>query len=54
MMMEFLLMIFGFCLIGLGIGLMFHNKKSEAKKPWKPKKKSRQKKDDDFWGYAWS
>lgn len=40
MMMEFLLMIFGACLIGLGVGLMFHNKKSEAKKPWKPKKKT--------------
>ena len=39
-MMEFLLMIFGACLIGLGVGLMFHNKKSEAKKPWKPKKKN--------------
>lgn len=38
MIMEFLLMIFGFCLIGLGVGLMFGNKKSEAKKPWKPKK----------------
>ena len=37
--MEFLLMIFGFCLIGLGVGLMFGNKKSEAKKPWKPKKR---------------
>ena len=38
-MMEFLLTIFGACLIGLGVGLMFYNKKSEAKKPWKPKKK---------------
>ena len=37
-MMEFLLRIFGACLIGLGVGLMFYNKKSEAKKPWKPKK----------------
>lgn len=40
MIMEFLLMIFGFCLIGLGVGLMFGNKKSEVKKPWKPKKKN--------------
>ena len=39
-MMEFLLTIFGFCLIGLGVGLMFGNKKPETKKPWKPKKKN--------------
>ena len=46
------MMILGAAAIGLGLGLM--NKQNTEKKPWKPKKKSRQKKDDDFWDYAWS
>ena len=50
--MTTLLSIIGGIAIGLGVGLM--SKQEPEKKPWEPKKKSRQKKDDDFWDYAWS
>jgi hypothetical protein len=50
--MTTLLSIIGGIAIGLGLGLM--SKQEPEKKPWEPKKKSRQKKDDDFWDYAWS
>ena len=45
------MMILGVAAIGLGFGLII---KQEPKKSYRPKKKSRQKKDDDFWDYAWS
>lgn len=45
------MMILGAAAIGLGVGLM---SKQEPEKSYRPKKKSRQKKDDDFWDYAWS
>lgn len=50
--MVYLAYIIAAIAIGLGVGLM--SKHEPEKKPWKPKKKSRQKKDDDFWDYAWS
>jgi len=51
--MTTLLMIIGAVAIGLGIGLM-NPSKPKTKKPWKPKKKRSNGKDDDFWDYAWS
>ena len=49
--MIYLTMILGAIAIGLGVGRM---SKQEPERSYRPPKKPPEKKDDDFWDYAWS